>query len=730
MIRTRWLRSLNGDPFSPRPKVPGRHCLQAFYAWFHSTSITKAAPLLAESFSPPPSSFHTDLDRCGIAGTHIASPKPLGQVSGGSKISLYPYQRAMIQASLQTLASGKRRFAISAPTGSGKTVVFTHLIPLIPDLSESKAGKVLIMLNKVNLVRQTELAVKRMLGGQYLVELEQSDSKASESADIIIGTVQTLRNPDRLRRFDPADFKLVVVDEAHHSAAPSYLQQLHYFNDEVTLPLDTTPISTHSHGHKVPIIGLSATLNRHDGLALGSVFQTIADSTDCRTLIQEGFLARPEIKQVEAELNLEDSDVNKEGEWKTIALAQKVNKTSVNRIIVRTYLEQAKERRSTLVFCVDLDHVEALTKIFQDLGIDARSVSSKMKSDTVQRTLDEFRQGKFPVLINCGILTEGTDIPEIDCIILARPTRSKPLLQQMAGSKGKGQEDADLEPDSADRCEDESADKVASQMQVMDSSASENSEMTPMNEEEDPSGFTLNYIDISNPFRLASPLLHVVNKVSVNAWVACGEDKYVLGFFDRSWLSIVCSLEDSSPWVVQHNSCPDIYRRKHRLRRTVDIGSALSLSEALEQGDRYAEDFCDKDQYSQLSRYAPWRRKPPSPRMIQTLTDIMSSSKKSLKSSTNTDVQKLLDEEVEMAKLTAGEASAIMTAWIHGRKRTPRSGETRHDQVHKRSEREAVSIQISKSPSPVIETVPDSTGESSMKSDSEPWWKVLRQLLW
>nr|XP_031863151.1 uncharacterized protein CI109_001630 [Kwoniella shandongensis]KAA5530223.1 hypothetical protein CI109_001630 [Kwoniella shandongensis] len=526
MIRTRWLRSLNGDPFSPRPKVPGRHCLQAFYAWFHSTSITKAAPLLAESFSPPPSSFHTDLDRCGIAGTHIASPKPLGQVSGGSKISLYPYQRAMIQASLQTLASGKRRFAISAPTGSGKTVVFTHLIPLIPDLSESKAGKVLIMLNKVNLVRQTELAVKRMLGGQYLVELEQSDSKASESADIIIGTVQTLRNPDRLRRFDPADFKLVVVDEAHHSAAPSYLQQLHYFNDEVTLPLDTTPISTHSHGHKVPIIGLSATLNRHDGLALGSVFQTIADSTDCRTLIQEGFLARPEIKQVEAELNLEDSDVNKEGEWKTIALAQKVNKTSVNRIIVRTYLEQA-------------------------------------------------------------------------------------------------------------------TDKVASQMQVMDSSASENSEMTPMNEEEDPSGFTLNYIDISNPFRLASPLLHVVNKVSVNAWVACGEDKYVLGFFD-----------------------------------------------------------------------------------------IMSSSKKSLKSSTNTDVQKLLDEEVEMAKLTAGEASAIMTAWIHGRKRTPRSGETRHDQVHKRSEREAVSIQISKSPSPVIETVPDSTGESSMKSDSEPWWKVLRQLLW
>lgn len=85
-------------------------------------------------------------------------------------------------------------------------------------------------------------------------------------------------------------------------------------------------------------------------------------------------------------------------------------------------------RKSTLVFCVDIAHVTEMTNTFRKYGIDARFVTSLTPKEDRSRLLDDFRAGVFSVLVNCGILTEGTDIPNIDCVLLARPTRSKNLL--------------------------------------------------------------------------------------------------------------------------------------------------------------------------------------------------------------------------------------------------------------------------------------------------------------
>lgn len=121
------------------------------------------------------------------------------------------------------------------------------------------------------------------------------------------------------------------------------------------------------------------------------------------------------------------------GDFQTKELAAAVNKDETNTVTVRAWLERAGTRKSTLVFCVDLDHVASLTAAFRQHGIDARFVTSDTHAKVRTERLEAFKAGKYPVLLNCGIFTEGTDIPNIDCIVLARPTQSRNLLVQMIG---------------------------------------------------------------------------------------------------------------------------------------------------------------------------------------------------------------------------------------------------------------------------------------------------------
>ena len=121
------------------------------------------------------------------------------------------------------------------------------------------------------------------------------------------------------------------------------------------------------------------------------------------------------------------------GDFQTGELSKAVNNDETNEITVKAWLSRAKERKSTLVFCVDLAHVSSLNAAFRRYGVDARFVTGDTPKKLRSERLDAFRLQKFPVLLNCGIFTEGTDIPNIDCVLLARPTKSRNLLVQMIG---------------------------------------------------------------------------------------------------------------------------------------------------------------------------------------------------------------------------------------------------------------------------------------------------------
>ena len=121
------------------------------------------------------------------------------------------------------------------------------------------------------------------------------------------------------------------------------------------------------------------------------------------------------------------------GDFQPGELSKAINTDEINEITVRAWLARAGNRKSTIVFCVDLAHVSSLTDTFRKHGIDARFVTGDTPKKIRSERLDDFRAGEFPVILNCGVFTEGTDIPNIDCVLLARPTRSRNLLVQMIG---------------------------------------------------------------------------------------------------------------------------------------------------------------------------------------------------------------------------------------------------------------------------------------------------------
>lgn len=291
-------------------------------------------------------------------------------------------------------------------------------------------------------------------------------------------------------------------------------------------------------------------------------------------MLEDGWLSPAKSTTVQADLALDTVAINRLGDFRTAALSRTINTETINDLVVRTYLYRASERRSTLVFCVDLDHVAKLTQAFRDAGIDARSVSSLSQPQLRKDTIAGFGKGEFPVLVNCEVLTEGTDIPEIDCIILARPTKSRNLLAQMVGrglrlspatSKGDchiidivdsmseglivsptllGLTHDSLVNDEREEREKKDVDPdAAMQSPVNDAATLKNAQ------------YTVTYIDQDDPFRLGTSSRKSMAQLSQNSWVVCGDKRYILDICSQSWIHRGDSLQNRSEHL---DDCPQV----------------------------------------------------------------------------------------------------------------------------------------------------------------------------
>ncbi|KAK8042644.1 P-loop containing nucleoside triphosphate hydrolase protein [Apiospora phragmitis] len=334
-------------------------------------------------------------------------------------VRLRAYQEECIQSVLSSVQNGHKRLGISLATGSGKTVVFTQLIDRIGPVNPN-AKKTLILAHRRELVEQAA----RHCSNAYpdkTVDIEMGKMHASGLADITVASIQSIDSGDRISKFDPSQFKLVLVDEAHHIVAPGYLRTLEYFG--LDQKRDRSPI----------LVGVSATFSRFDGLRLGRAIDEIVYHKDYVDMIGDKWLSDVIFTTVESTADIRRVRSAANGDFQPGELSRAVNTEQVNEVTVRSWLAKAQGRKSTLVFCVDIAHITGLTQAFRDHGIDARFITGDTPKVERSERLDAFKRGEFPVLVNCGVFTEGTDIPNIDCVVLARPTRSRNLLVQMIG---------------------------------------------------------------------------------------------------------------------------------------------------------------------------------------------------------------------------------------------------------------------------------------------------------
>lgn len=298
-------------------------------------------------------------------------------------------------------------------------VIFTQLIQQIPNRADD-ATQTLILAHRRELVEQ---AVRHCQAAypDKTIEIEMGPLHATGSADITVASVQSITSKERLEKYDASRFKLVLVDEAHHIVAPGYMKTLKHFGLEQRR--QDTPA----------LVGVSATFSRFDGVKLGAAIDEIVYHKDYVDMISDKWLSDVVFTTVDSKANLAQVKAGAFGDFNTGELSQAVNTEEVNEVTVRSWMAKSAGRKSTLVFCVDLAHVAGLTHKFREHMFDARFVTGDTAKMERSEILDAFKRGDFPVLVNCGVFTEGTDIPNIDCILLARPTRSRNLLVQMIG---------------------------------------------------------------------------------------------------------------------------------------------------------------------------------------------------------------------------------------------------------------------------------------------------------
>ncbi|KAF8971370.1 P-loop containing nucleoside triphosphate hydrolase protein [Flammula alnicola] len=555
---------------------------------------------------------------------------------------LRPYQELCLDSCTDALASGSTRIGVSLPTGAGKTTVFISLLSRIPVPATNEAAtKSLIIVNSVELARQSADHVARMFP-HWVVEIEQgAKHQATGTADVTIATYQTLNNEQRLMKFDSKLLKAIIIDEAHHAAAPSYRRLLSRFDPDIKHPdglvVDKPP-------HKIPIIGFSATFSRHDGLALGSVFERIVYHRDFLDMIKEQWLCDVRFTSVRAKIDLDKVTINsRTGDFNATSLAQVVNSESINNLVVRSWIDRASNRKSTLVFCVNIAHVKALTQAFRDHGIDARYIFAATPNAERKELVNSFKNGEFPVLINCAILTEGADIPNIDCVVLARPTRSRNLFAQMIGrgmrlSPNTGKTDCriidfvdshtrvggvisvptlfGLDPSEID-IDDETPESLTKRMAQMEASVAAQTGPAPTSVGSVPNPSSITYTDHDDPFSLVEEDGPTSPHISASSfcWVNCSDGIYVLELHGKGFIRI-------EPYEVDVDVGVTLYRARYTAANTHFetrkfspflqsrlIMSSLPLSEAIRACDTFVmQNVFRNSSTFMLLRSSPWRR--------------------------------------------------------------------------------------------------------------------------
>lgn len=312
-----------------------------------------------------------------------------------------------------------RRNLIVKATGTGKTVFAAFQMQ---EIRKTDPRPVLFLAHREELLLQTVEKAQRVMP-EAVYGIERAESRAPDDADVIVASVLTIgrKNSERLAWLEKRGVSAIFVDEAHHAAAESYLTVLRRFG-----AFDT---------RRTEVIGLTATPTRLDNKQLSgseeAIFEAVAYRYGLVQAIKDGNLVDLRGYAIRTQTSL-DNVAADSSDLKVGQLAQAVNDPKRNEIALKHWLEKALGRL-TIGFAVNVEHAKALAELFVQAGIAADYVDGAMPREKRTQILERFRAQQIRVLFNCMIATEGFDVPEIGCVLIARPTKSRALYEQMVG---------------------------------------------------------------------------------------------------------------------------------------------------------------------------------------------------------------------------------------------------------------------------------------------------------
>ena len=327
-------------------------------------------------------------------------------------IQLRPYQEESKRAVFNEWEQGILKTLLVLPTGTGKTIVFAA----ITNDCVQKGERVLILAHRGELLEQAADKIKKSTGLECAVE-KAEESCLNSWYRITVGSVQSLMREKRLNQFDKHYFDTIIIDEAHHCISESYQRILDYFSD-------------------AKVLGVTATPDRGDMRNLGQVFNSLAYEYTLPKAIKEGYLSP--IKALTIPLKLDLSSVSTQaGDFKASEIG-----TALDPYLEQIAVEMTKycADRKTVVFLPLIKTSQKFRDLLNKHGFHAAEVNGS--SDDRTEILKDFENNKYNVLCNSMLLTEGWDCPDVDCIVVLRPTKVRSLYCQMVGrgtrlSKGK-----------------------------------------------------------------------------------------------------------------------------------------------------------------------------------------------------------------------------------------------------------------------------------------------------
>lgn len=318
-------------------------------------------------------------------------------------LQMRPYQQEAREAIHAEWNDGRRRTLLVLPTGTGKTIVFAA----VTEDQVRSGSRVLVLAHRGELLEQAADKIKRSTGLASAVEKAEQTCLDSWCR-VVVGSVQSLQRPARLEQF-PADyFGTIIIDEAHHAITDGYQRVLEHFPE-------------------ANVLGVTATPDRGDMRNLGEVFDSLAYEYKLPQAIREGYLCPILAQTIPLQMDISQVALSG-GDFAVGGLGTALDPYLEQ---IASEMQTACAGRKTVVFLPLIKTSQKFRDILNSKGFRAAEVNGQ--SEDRAEILSDFSNGKYNVLCNSMLLTEGWDCPSVDCIVVLRPTKVRSLYSQMVG---------------------------------------------------------------------------------------------------------------------------------------------------------------------------------------------------------------------------------------------------------------------------------------------------------